>query len=166
MLNFKALLISAAVAASLLAVPLSSQEIVVSRQSEQAFVEQVSSDLDTQLRRMRIDPLWEPAGIVKVRFHANADGTPRGITTYESSGNRRLDRAARRAISKLDSLAPLPASAGYDPVIQANIIFARTRSQMESLSEKLAESEATRLASGDAEERAVLALNMSPRPSS
>lgn len=166
MLNFKILAIFTAVAASMLAVPLLSQEIVVSRQSEQAFVEQVSSDLDTQLRRMRIDPRWEPAGIVKVRFHANADGTPRGITTYESSGNRRLDRAARRAVSKLDSLAPLPASAGYDPAIQANIIVARTRSQMESLGEKLAESEATRLASGDAEERAVLALNMSPRPSS
>lgn len=166
MLNLKILAISTAAAASMLAVPLSSQEIVVSPQTQQAFVAQVSSDLDNKLRKMRIDHRWEPAGIVKVRFRANDDGTPKDISTYESSGDYRLDRTVRRAISRLENLAPLPASAGYDPMIQANIIVASSRRQMESLSEKLAQSEATRLASGDVEERAVLAINLSPRPSS
>lgn len=166
MLNLKILAVSTAVAATMLAVPLFSQEIVVSPQGERAFVEQVSTDLNTQLRRIRSDLRGQPSGIVKVRFRANADGTPRNIVTYEGSGNRRLDRHARRAVSKLDSLAPLPVSAGYDPVIQANIIVAKTRQQVDSLAQELADSEAKRLASGDAKERAVLALNMAPRPSS
>lgn len=160
------LILSTAAAATMLAVPLSSQEIIVSAQSEETFVEEVTKDLDTQLRRMRLDPRWTPSGIVKVRFHAEADGTPRDLVTYQSSGSRRLDREVMRAVSKLDSLAPLPASAGYDPIIQANVIVADSKSEFENLNKDLAESEARRLASGDAGERAVLALNMTPRPSS
>lgn len=167
MLNLKILAIATAAAASVLAVPLSSQEIVVSSQGEQTFVEQVSSDLGTEIRKIRFTNFhWQPSGIVKVRFRANPDGTPRDITTYESSGDRRLDRRVQKAVSRLTSLAPLPASAGDNPIVQANVIFAHTESEMETLSEKLVESEAKRLASGDELERAVLALNVSPRPGS
>ncbi|MCA0909946.1 energy transducer TonB [Qipengyuania gaetbuli] len=163
-------ILATAAAASMLAVPLSSkdadQDIIVSPRSDQSFVEEVSSDLDTQLRRMRFDPRWEPAGIVKIRFRAGEDGTPVDITTYESSGSKRLDREVGKAVERLDSLTPLPSSAGDDPIIQANVIVAYSKGHMERLSRKLAESEAARLASADPAERAVLALSFAPRPSS
>ncbi|WP_157799429.1 energy transducer TonB [Qipengyuania seohaensis] len=159
-------LFATAAAATMLAVPLSSQEIVVSARSDQAFVQEVSKDLDTELRRMRIDHRWTPSGIVKVRFQAGADGRPAAMETYESSGSKRLDRRVQDAVGRIDSLLPLPASAGPDPIIQANVIVAAGRTSRESLERKLAESEARRLASKDPEERAVLALNMAPSPSS
>lgn len=166
MTKFTVALFATAAAATMLAVPLSSQEIVVSARSDQAFVEDVSKDLDSQLRRMRIDHRWTPSGIVKVRFQAGPDGRPVAMETYESSGSKRLDRRVQNAVGRIDSLLPLPASAGPDPIIQANVIVASGRRSRESLERELAESEARRLASNDPEERAVLALNMAPSPSS
>ena len=159
-------ILATAAAASMLAVPLSSQEIVVSARSDQAYVEEVSSDLDTQLRKMRYDPRWNPSGITKVRFHVGEDGEPIDIMTYESSGSRRLDRAVTRAVGGLDTLLPLPASVGPDPVIQANVIVANTREQLKTYQRRLAASEAKRIASEDPAERAVIALSVVPGPSS
>ena len=166
MFKTTAFVLATAAAASMLAVPLSSQEIVVSARSSQAFVEDVSSDLNSQLRRMRFDTNWNPTGIVKVRFHAGEDGSPTQIVTYESSGRSRLDREVKRAVSRIDSLDPLPAAFGPDPVIQANVIVANSPKQREKLERKLEASEAARMASGDPAERAVLALTMTPRPRS
>ena len=150
--------VAASAAATVFAAPLASQtasqNIVVSPQSSAGFAQEVGSDLDAQLARMQLDPRWDETGIVKLRFRASQDGTPTGIATYQSSGNRSLDRKSRKAVEGLTSLAPFPAGT----VIQANIIVARSNSQMKDLSRRLARSEAARLASDDPAERAVLAL--------
>lgn len=155
-------IVAASAAATLFAVPLasqtSSQDIVVSPRSSAAFAQEVGSDLNGQLARMRLDPRWDEGGIVKLRFRAGKDGTPTDIATYQSSGNRSLDRKSRKAVERLTSLAPLPSGARQSTVIQANIIVAYSDSQMKELSRKLARSEAARLASNDPAERAVLAL--------
>lgn len=159
-------IVAASAAATLFAVPLasqtSSQDIVVSPRSSAAFVQEVGSDLNAQLARMRLDARREETGIVKLRFRASADGTPTDIATYQSSGNRSLDRKSRKAVERLTSLAPLPENMRRGAVIQANIIVAHSDSQMKDLSRKLAKSEAARLASSDPAEKAVLALGVMP----
>ncbi|WP_369026239.1 TonB family protein [Qipengyuania sp. RANM35] len=155
--------ISLAVTGSVLAVPIASQEIVVSPRSDTTFVEEVSQDLEARLAATRIDPRWDAKGIVQVRFQAGGDGRPTNIAMYRSSGNSQLDRAARRAVSGLTSLDPMPVGSSDDQVIQANILVASSDAQMARLTRKLARDEAARIARSP-RERAVLALTLAPRP--
>ena len=153
------LALSAAVTASLLATPLASQEIIVSPVSAARFVADVQSDLDRQLQRSQ--PAWDRAqtGVTSVRFTAGEDGRADNIVTYRRSGSSSLDRAARRAVSRLTSLAPLPMGASEGQLIQANIVYAKSERHADRLTRQLAREEAQRIASSP-EERAVLALTI------
>ena len=155
--------IPAALAVTAIAVPLASQEIVVSPRSDTTFVTEVSRDLDEQLNRIRLAPHWDASGISKVRFQAGPDGKAVHVKTYEGSGNGALDRVARKAVSRLTSLNPMPYGSEQGQVIQANIIVASTHSQLERLSRRLAREEAARIARSP-DERKVLALTLAPRP--
>lgn len=155
--------IPAAIAASALAVPLASQEIVVSPRSEQTFVTEVSKDLDKQLNYIRFDPRSGNSGLTKVRFRADSDGKATSIKTYKGSGNTEIDRVARKAVSRLTSLSPMPYGSGRQQVIQANIIVASSDRDLDRLSRRLAREEAARMAQGP-EEQQVLALTLVPRP--
>lgn len=163
-------LAAATVAATMLVVPLASQsstpDIVVSPRSTADFARAVGSDLDRQLSKLNVDYRWDQGGLVKLRFHAGADGSPTGILTYMSSGSRALDRKVTRAVARISSLDPLPLGVSEGTVIQANIIVAHSNQQMRELSAKLQQSEAERLASIDPRERAVLAISTMPRPRS
>ncbi|WP_324828617.1 TonB family protein [Qipengyuania zhejiangensis] len=157
------LALSAAATASIIAVPLASQEIVVSPRGTTTFVQEVSNDLNQQLERIPMGPRFDSHGIVKIRFRSSEDGRPVDISTYQSSGRNQLDAAARRAVRGLTSLAPLPRGANGANVIQANIIVAQSERQMENYTRRLAREEAARIASSP-EERAVLALTLGADP--
>lgn len=155
--------IPTALAVSVLAVPLASQEIVVSPRSGPTFVAEVSKDLDRQLDRVRINPLRNATGISKVRFQAGPDGKAANVKTYKGSGSTELDRVARKAVTQLTSLSPMPYGSERGQVIQANIIVASSEHQLDRLTRQLAREEAARIARGP-EERKVLALTLAPRP--
>lgn len=155
--------ISAAVTATVMAVPLASQEIVVSPRSDTTFVADVSQDLNAQLSRIRFDPREEANGIAKVRFQVGEDGRAANIEMYQRSGHTQVDRAAQRAVRGLSSLSPLPFGSEDGQVIQANIIVASSQPQMDRLTRKLVREETARIASSP-RERAVLALTLAPRP--
>ncbi|WP_435199413.1 energy transducer TonB family protein [Qipengyuania sp. 902] len=154
---------SVAVTASLLATPLASQEIVVSPTSPSEFADNVQKDLDRHLRQIRVSPQSAPSGAASVRFTAGVDGRPENVTIYRKSGSSQVDRASRRAVSRLTSLSPLPRGSANGQVIQANIIFANNEKQAERLSRQLAREESRRLASSPAE-RSVLALTVGGPP--
>ncbi|MFA6031510.1 MAG: TonB family protein [Myxococcota bacterium] len=157
--------LSAAATALVLAVPVASQEIVVSLRSNSSYVAEVSKDLDARLAGLYFDPHWDVHGIAKVRFQVGPDGRAINVVTYEGSGNGRLDAAARHVVHRLTSLAPMPVGIGSAQVIQANIIVADSQWQMARLTRKLARDEAARIASSP-RERAVLALASVPRVAS
>lgn len=157
------LAISAAVTASVLAVPLASQDIVVVPQSHANFVAQVSKDLDRQLARIHFDPREDATGIAKVRFQASPDGRATQVEIYQRSGSGQLDSAARRAVRGLTNLTPLPYGSEDGQVIQANIVVAGSRQEMQRLTSRLSREEAARIARSP-QERAVLALTLAPRP--
>lgn len=157
--KFSTLALSVAVTASLLATPLASQEIIVSPSSHAVFVNTVQADLDRQLQKTRFASPWGNTGATSVRFTAGMDGRPDDVRTYRKSGSPHVDRAARRAVSRLTSLSPLPRGAKNGQVIQANIIFAGSEKQAERLQRRMERQEADRIASSPAE-REVLALTV------
>lgn len=160
--KFTIFTISIAAAGTITATSTAAQEIVVSPRATEAFVHAVSADLDEQLERIRFGPRWEPSGIAQVRFRAGEDGRAYAIATYRKSGDSRFDRAALRAVEGLSSLSPLPYDAAKGQLIQANIVMARSDTEFERLSKKLAREEAARIASSKAE-KAVLALTLVPQ---
>jgi len=156
--------ISAAVTATVLAVPLASQEIVVSPRSDATFVADVSQDLNEQLRHVRFfDPRADATGIAKVRFQAGEDGRATNVELYQGSGRSQVDRVAEQAVRRLSSLSPMPFGSEEGQIIQANIIVASSQPQLDRLTRRLAREETARIASSP-RERAVLALTLAPRP--
>lgn len=145
------------------AVPTHAQEIVVS--AESVAIEAVSRDLDRSLLRassLRRDAMGE--GIAMVRFERGADGLPTNVEIYHGSGNMRVDRLARTAVSRLGRGSPLPAIGGPGQVYQANIIVAFDDEQFDTLSARLASLESKRLS--DPDERAVFAFVAGTRKAS
>lgn len=143
-----------------LAVPATSQDILVSR--EGAAIEQVSRELDRNLLRAewpRRQPTGE--GFVSVRFLRDADGRATDVTLYRRSGSSSVDRLARRAVAGLGRAAPLPRLGGPRQVYQANIIVAHSEEAHADLAVRMARLEKARLA--DPRERAVFAFAAGPR---
>ena len=79
--KFAILALSAAVTASVLAVPLASQEIVVSPGAAAAFARTVEADLDFHLQRVRFVGPRDTSGFTSVRFQCGPDGKARNIAT-------------------------------------------------------------------------------------
>ena len=158
MIKLTILKLSAAATAAAFALPLSAQ-IIVSPADTAPYVAKVSADLDHQLDQIRTTARWEPSGIAQVRFRAGADGKPFAITTYRRSGDARLDRAVARAVARMTSLGVLPDAKHSGKVIQANVIVARSQSEFDRYSARLARDEAARIASAK-NEKAVLAFTI------
>ena len=154
-----------AFAGALFAAPLASQDITVKpgASSTESFVAEVSQELDLELEKISLPVHYFRGGLAQVRFQIDAQGQAENVTLYHRSGDHAVDRAALRAVARLDSIGALPAGYPDDQVIQANIILARSDSQMESLKRQLARREEARIAettrSGGTP---VLALTISP----
>lgn len=158
MTKIYALAFAAAVTAAVLAVPVYSQDIVVTSSADVArFVKDVSSNLDRELaRETRLQT--NRNGYAIVRFRADKDGRPQNVTLYRSSGEGDVNRAAQRVVGRLKSLHPLPSGIRDDQLMQANIIIARTPGQYRRLVKDVRRHDKARLAS-PAGEHHVLAFS-------
>lgn len=63
-------------------------------------------------------------GLVKVGFRCAEDGRPGEVALVKSSGSHDLDRAAMRAVQRIQTLHPLPDGITRDRAMQAWIAFA------------------------------------------
>lgn len=140
--------IATALAGVAFASPLASQDIKVipTADGTQRFVADVSNDLDRQLDRIDLSNWRFHGGFAQVRFQVDPEGKAENVTLYRKSGDRQVDRAALRAVGRLDSIGELPVGYPDDQVIQANVILARSASQLESLKKQLSRAEAARIA--------------------
>ena len=152
--------ISAFFVGSLMVVPALSQDIIVEpkRTTVDTFVENVSNDLDDQLRNVRMNSMSLYGGVAQVRFHVDEDGNPTDVWFYKKARDRQVNRIAVNAINRLEGIDL--ASIGYpeDTVIQANVVIATTRGQGDRLLKKLERDEQARLAAAQPNGRVVLAL--------
>lgn len=144
-------LVLAALAASLALAPggtLAQPEdiIVSSARPIDQFVEEVSRDLDRQLKRHGAPyPHFAETGLTQVFFECGADGKPTNIRVGRKSGLF-AGSTARRAVAKLRSLHPLPQGVSHDQTFLANVIIASDRDQLEELTEELQQLERERIA--------------------
>ena len=148
------LVLLAAVAASSLAIPAMSRtgstDPIVIQGSARAglahWKQAVSREIERNLYYPRSFPGWDlPEGTVAVRFSTGEDGRPTGIELSRSSGHRRLDGAAMRAIRRISTLHPLPQGISETATLRANVIFASDETSL-ARQEKALRHEEARLA--------------------
>lgn len=121
--------------------------IVSSARPIDRFVDDVSRDLDRQLKRHTVAyPRFAEPGLTQVFFECGPDGKPAKIRLGRKSGVF-SGATARRAVANLRSLHPLPQGVPHDQIFLANVIVAADREQFEELSEELRQLEEKRLAS-------------------
>lgn len=163
-------LVAAAFAASL-TLPLSAiqaqnADIVVSSSRPIAqFVEDISRDLERNLEWPNSDrSSLRGTGLAQVLFQCTPDGKPVNIRVYHRVGSSRVERVAKRAVSRIKVLYPLPNGVTEDRLILANIIIADSPSQYAQLSRELNKREAQRLASGK-DRGKIFALTVGKSPS-
>ncbi|MGQ7830605.1 energy transducer TonB family protein [Altererythrobacter sp. Z27] len=155
--------LATALAGVAVASPLASQEIrvVPTADGTQRFISDVSHDLDQELGMIDLDNWRFRGGFAQVRFQVDPEGRAENVTLYRKSGDRQVDRTALRAVERLDSIGELPAGYPDDQVIQANIVLARSESQMASLNKRLRRVEEARIAEAAGKPGApVLALSI------
>ncbi|MBO6608950.1 hypothetical protein [Altererythrobacter sp.] len=152
--------IAVTLAGAIVAGPVFAQDIIVEpkRTTIDSFVEEVSHDLDDELRRARFDPISLYGGVAQVRFNVDEDGNPTDVRLYKRARDRQVNRVAMRAINRLEGINL--ASIGYpeDTVIQANVVISTSRDQAAQLLKKLERDEQARLAAAQPNDRVVLAL--------
>jgi len=144
--------------------PLASQEITVTPGSRdaQAFVTEVSHALDRQLDRIYVSPRQSASGIAQIRFQIDAEGRPVNANLFRRSGDSVVDRVAMRAVQRLGDIGQLPAGYPDDQIVQANIILARSQSDLRQLQKRLHKIEAARVQQvARTNARPVLALTIS-----
>jgi protein TonB len=78
-----------------------------------------------------------PSGIASVNFVCSDEGKPTAVTLSRRSGSVLLDRAAMRAVSRMKSLHPLPASIAPGQQFKANVIFAENEDMLTRYQETL-----------------------------
>jgi hypothetical protein len=140
-------------------------EIVVSSgRSVDNFVEDVSHDLDRQINRRSLRSYqMQETGVAQVLFECGPDGKPTNITMYNKSGPG-IGRLARRAVSGIRSLHPLPKGVTNDQLYLANIIIANDPRQFDKLSNELNQREEQRIAAAKGD-RKIFAFTLSKSPS-
>lgn len=158
--RFFALTLASTLAVTALAVPASSQDLVVtSQRTVEALVADASRDLDRQLARSVRGQRFDGAqGLAIVRFECSEDGKPQEMSLVRKSGSRSIDTAALQAVGRLSTLHPLPQSIARGQLFQANVIVADSQYRLEELQRTLARDESARLARR--EQRNVIALNV------
>ncbi len=99
----------------------SAQEIVTFA----AWRDRVQKALDRGLHYARPMPgMGNASGIVRVKFNCSDTGRPDKVTIARSSGSRRLDRMALKAVDRIATLHPLPQGFRHDQSIEAMILIA------------------------------------------
>lgn len=92
--------------------------------------------LDRSLARTRNWPA-QMDGIVAVKFICNDMGTPTSIALLRSSGSKKLDDVAIKAVGRIPTLHPLPDGVTRNQKYVATVLFARDQNsywrQMENL---------------------------------
>lgn len=136
-----------------------SQPILVDAGSlTQQWADDLSHDLDRQLRAVRVSPFDVlPNGLVQIRFEVH-DGQAVNVRVHRPSGDRWLDRAAMKSVAHLDGIPAIPYEVDGQRTVQANIITARSDKAFDELSEELRDVEAARMASAGPDQM-VIALN-------
>lgn len=134
-------------------------------------VTQWSQKLERQLdQHLQYPQTFRPSddaeGTVSVRFVCDGDGKPTAVALFRSSGNRRIDLAAMRAVALMDTLHPMPTRISHDARFQANIIFAADQPSLDRQQKALRQNEALRIARDNARERTIVVLDFSRRTAS
>lgn len=90
-----------------------------------SFSERVSADAGRSLAQSTtVESAPARSGTATIAFAANPNGTSRLVTLTRSSGNAGLDRQAMRAVRRLSSLSPMPATWGPDQRFSMTVLFA------------------------------------------
>ena len=87
----------------------------------------VSAQLNRNLRAIAAAPLQHtviPPGMVSLRFHCSDEGKPTDIAFSHRSDNAGLNAIARRTVSRLRNMHPLPAGVAEGQVFEATILVA------------------------------------------
>lgn len=79
--------------------------------------------LDRSLLRARNLPTQD--GTVAVKFICNDAGVPTNIALLQSSGSKRLDDFAVKAVGRIPTLHPLPDGVSHGQKFVATVLFAR-----------------------------------------
>lgn len=88
-------------------------------------------------------------GVTRIRFACSETGAPAELSVLRSSGDRRLDKAALRAVGRIKTMHPLPAGITHDQRYAAVILFAASElSRDEQMRALMKEPETRRLAAG------------------
>lgn len=66
----------------------------------------------------------------RVQFSLNADGSLRDMHLVRKSGSRALDKAALKAVSKLDRMGVMPTNISPGRLIEAHLLFAKSEEQL------------------------------------
>jgi TonB family protein len=91
------------------------------------------------LTRRLDDALQYPTGLTiynpnhafaRVQFSLNADGSIRDMYLVRKSGSRALDKAALKAVLKLDRISAMPTSITPGRLIEAHLLFAQSEEQL------------------------------------
>ena len=104
-----------------------------------------------------------PEGTVSVRFSCGDDGKPASVVLFRGSGNRLIDRAAVRAIARIETLHPMPAALRHDSTFQANIILAADEQSLARQQAVLRHNETLRIAREGDRGHAIVVLEISRR---
>ena len=159
-------LVSTAIACAFFAVPLSAQDLgsnqtIIVQTEPSNFVSTLSHELDRQLYRVPFPGGRIQNGVVRVRFVANGHGRAEHVTLFEESGSRTMDRAALRAVQRLDRLGSTPRSRNGGQDVLLSIVFATSEREAERLAERASAENAALIASGRLQPQ-VLAVTMVP----
>ena len=162
-------ILTAVITASLAILPtgLSAEKpdiVVSSGRSIDNFVEDVATDINRELNRKsyRMRAI-QGTGVAQVLFESSPYGEPINLKMYRHARDEGVNRLARRAVSRIRSLHPLPQGVDQDQLYLANIIIANDAREYDQLSRDLNQREAQRIASAKGD-RKVFAFNLSASP--
>lgn len=90
------------------------------------WAEHTSKLLDRSLARNRNWPA-QTEGVVAVKFLCSDTGAPSNIVLLQSSGSKRLDNVAMKAVGRIATLHPLPDGVSHNQKFVATILFAENQ---------------------------------------
>lgn len=127
-----------------------SEAAIADPATARAWMEQAQAELDRNLHYPFTAMRQSRQGIARVSATVRPDGTLENIYVAQSTGDRALDRAALRAVEKLNKLPPLPGSQSPRQVeFQAGFGVALTPGQEADLTVAFKEQPATALSRAD-----------------
>lgn len=118
----------------------------------------LSRSLSAAMRYPRFVTKLPPAeGLARVRFVCSDSGAPAGVELVQSSGDRRIDRAALDAVRRIKTLHPLPGGLAHDQRYVAALMFATSQESLARQLRTLREQSVARADKGPGGEIALVA---------